>query len=48
MKIKVWVYRCTNAECRNIQRQSRQRRSQMPCEVCGKMAVLISTEEEGN
>ena len=47
MKIKVYVYRCTNVECRHIQRYSRTRRSQMPCDECGSRANLISTEEEG-
>ena len=47
MKIKVYVYQCTNSECRNIQRQSRQRIAQMKCEVCGKQANLIDTEESG-
>ena len=46
MKITVYVYRCTNPECRHIQRHSKTRRSQMPCEVCGSRANLISTEEE--
>ncbi len=46
-KITIYTYRCSNSECRSIQHQSRQRRSQMPCEVCGKRAVLIGTSKEG-
>ena len=44
--MNVYVYLCTNGACRNIERKSGVRKSQITCPCCGSQMRLIKTEKE--